>query len=138
MDTKQVAKNTAKAVQNYLTFQAVQIAIDQLTETNPGMAIWLRQYSAGNTFQAGELYLENLMRENKELALRVMTVREHLAETVLEFLPDRVKSDIHQANIEHRRQLLERMTQIAQVAEPPAIAPTDPPESELDSDNPPD
>ncbi len=135
MDTKQVAKNTAKAVQNYLTFQAVQIALDQLAETNPGMAIWLRQYSAGNTFQEGELYLENLMRENKELALRVMTVREHLAQTVLEFLPDRVKSDIHQANIEHRRQLLERMTQ---VAEPPPVAPSEPSEAELDSDNPPD
>ncbi len=110
MDSKQVAKKTARMVQNYLTYQAVSIIIDQLTETNPPLAIRFRQYSSKYNFQAAETYLQELMQENKELALRVMAVREELAERVLEFLPPMVSASIGQDNMEHRRQLLERMT----------------------------
>jgi len=111
MDSKQVVKQTAKVVQNYLTYQAVHIVIEQLTETNPPLAIWFRQYSAGYNFQAAETYIQELMQENKELALRIMTVREHLGERILEFLPPMVTTNMQQDNIEHRRQLLERITQ---------------------------
>ncbi|NER37955.1 MAG: RbcX chaperonin protein [Oscillatoria sp. SIO1A7] len=111
MDPKRVAKDTAVAVQNYLTYQAVRIAINQLTETNPGLAIWLRQFSAGNNFQQSEMYLEGLLKENKELGLRIMTIRQHLAEEIMEFMPEMVQTNIRQANMEHRRELLERMTQ---------------------------
>jgi hypothetical protein len=110
MDSKQVVKQTARVVQNYLTYQAVCIIIDQLTETNPPLAIRFRQYSSGYNFQEAETYLQELMQENKELALRVMTVREDLAERVLEFLPPMVSANINQDNMEHRRQLLERIT----------------------------
>ncbi|KOR37225.1 MULTISPECIES: RuBisCO chaperone RbcX [Planktothricoides] len=110
MDSKQVVKQTAKVVQNYLTYQAVRTVIDQLTETNPPLAIWFRQYSSGYNFQEAETYLQELMQENKELALRIMTVREDLAERVLEFLPPMVSANIGQDNMEHRRQLLERIT----------------------------
>lgn len=111
MDSKQVVKQTAKVVQNYLTYQAVRTVIDQLTETNPPLAIWLRQYSSGYNFQEAETYLQELMQENKELALRIMTVREDLGERILEFLPPMVTGNLRKDNIEHRRQLLERMTQ---------------------------
>lgn len=111
MDSKQVVKQTAKVVQNYLTYQAVRTVIDQLTETNPPLAIWFRQYSSGYNFQEAETYLQELMQENKELALRIMTVREDLGARILEFLPPMVTANIHQDNVEHRRQLLERMTQ---------------------------
>ena len=130
MDPKRVAKDTAVAVQNYLTYQAVRIAINQLTETNPGRAIWLRQFSAGNNFQESEIYLEELLKENKELGLRIMTVRQHLAEEIMEFMPEMVQTNIRQANMEHRRELLERMTQS------PPTTPTNTEESthpELDS-----
>lgn len=110
MDSKQVVKKTARMVQNYLTYQAVSMIIDQLTETNPPLAIWLRQYSSKYNFQEAEAYLQELMQENKELALRVMTVREDLAERVLEFLPPMVSANISQDNMQHRRQLLERIT----------------------------
>ncbi len=40
-----------------------------------------------------------------------MTVREHLAEEILDFLPEMVRTGIRQANVEHRRHLLERLTQ---------------------------
>lgn len=110
MDSKQVVKKTARMVQNYLTYQAVSMIIDQLTETNPPLAIWLRQYSSKYNFQEAEAYLQELMQENKELALRVMTVREDLAERVLEFLPPMVSGNISQDNMQHRRQLLERIT----------------------------
>ncbi|GFE67468.1 chaperonin family protein RbcX [Chroococcus sp. FPU101] len=111
MYPKKVAQDTAKILQSYLTYQAVRTIIEQLSETNPTQAIWLSQYSSTNKIQDGEAYLDGLMSENKELVLRIMTVREHLAEQVLEFLPEMVKTGISQANIEHRRHLLERLTQ---------------------------
>lgn len=40
-------------------------------------------------------------------------MREHLAEEVVEFLPEMVKTGIQESNVGHRRQLLERMTQMS-------------------------
>lgn len=111
MYPKKIAQDTAKVLQSYLTYQAVRTIIAQLSETNPKQAIWLSQYSSQNKVQDGEAYLEELMSEDKELVLRIMTVREHLAETVLDFLPEMVRQGISQGNMEHRRQLLERLTQ---------------------------
>lgn len=111
MDHKQIANNTARVVQSYLTYQAVRAIIDQLTETNPGQAIWLTEFSAGNKLQNAEAYLAELMGENKELVLRILTVRQHLAESVLEFIPEMVNTGIIQSNMQHRCQLLERLTQ---------------------------
>lgn len=111
MYPKKIAQNTAKVVQSYLTYQAVRTIIEQLSETNPGQGIWLSQYTSSHNIQDGEAYLQGLMLENKELVLRIMTVREHLAEAVLDFLPEMVKASIHEANIDHRRQILERLTQ---------------------------
>nr|QBK82220.1 chaperonin family protein RbcX [Gloeothece membranacea PCC 6501] len=133
MYPKKIAADTAKVLQSYLTYQAVRTIIDQLSETNPTQAIWLTQYSSTHTIQDGEAYLEGLMAENKELVLRIMTVREHLAETVLDFLPEMVKTGISQANMEHRRQLLERLTQSQPANSAPQIETS---ESELDLDNP--
>jgi hypothetical protein len=55
-----------------------------------------------------------------------MTVREHLAEEVAEYLPEMVRGAIQQSNMEHRRQHLERITQLT-VSEPPSSSeqPTD-------------
>jgi len=41
-----------------------------------------------------------------------MIVREHLAQEVADFLPEMVRIGIQQANMEHRRQHLERITQL--------------------------
>ncbi|MGK7929754.1 MAG: chaperonin family protein RbcX, partial [Spirulina sp.] len=84
-------------------------------------AIWLSQYSAGK-MQDGEAYLEGLMLERKDLVLRILTVREDIAESVLEFLPEMVQTNIQQANGDRRRQVLERLTQIQSA---PAIASED-------------
>ncbi len=113
MQPKDIVRDTAKVVQNYLTYQAVKLIIDQLTETNPGEAIWLRQYSSGGKLQDGEKYIEGLMSElqGKQLVMRILTVRDNLAEQVLEYIPEMVSSSIKQANLEHRRRLLERLTQ---------------------------
>ncbi len=110
MYPKKIAEDTAKVLQSYLTFQAVRTIVDQLSETNPTLAIWLRQYTSTHNVQDGEAFLSGLMLENKELLLRILTVREHLAETVLDFLPGMVRIGITQANIEQRRHLLERLT----------------------------
>lgn len=112
MDHKRVAKYTAQVLISYLTYQAAQTVVKQLEETNPGVAIWLTEFSSTDRIQDGEVYLKALMQEKPELALRLMTVREHLAEEVVEFLPEMVTTGIQQANIGHRRQLLERMTQM--------------------------
>lgn len=111
MSYKQIAKDTAKVLQSYLTFQAVKVIINQLTETNPPLAIWLTNYSDRASIQDSENYLNKLLGENKELVLRILTVREDLAEQVLEFLPEMVKTNIIESNIQHRRHLLERLTQ---------------------------
>ncbi len=111
MYSKHVAKETAKVLQSYLTYQAVRTIISQLRETNPTQAIWLSNYSDRHKIQDGEGYLNGLISEDKELVLRIMTVREHLAEAVLDFMPEMVKVGISKANIEHRRHLLERLTQ---------------------------
>lgn len=111
MSYKQIAKDTAKVLQSYLTFQAVKVIINQLTETNPPLAIWLTNYSDRASVQDSENYLNKLLGENKELVLRILTVREDLAEQVLEFLPEMVKTNIIESNIQHRRHLLERLTQ---------------------------
>jgi len=117
MDIKKVAKDTAKILTSYLTYQAVQTIIGQLRETNPPLAIWLSGFSSTGKIQDGEAYLQELLQENKELAFRVMTVREHLAEEVAEYLPEMVRSGIQKANIEHRRRYLEKMTQL-EMADP--------------------
>ena len=110
MYPKKVAEDTAQVLRSYLTYQAVRQIIDQLAETNPPQALWLTQYTSSHNIQNGEVYLEELMSENKEMVLRILTVRQHLAETVLDLLPEMVKTSITNANTEHRRQLLERLT----------------------------
>jgi len=111
MSYKQVVKETAKVLQSYLTYQAVRTIINQLRETNPSQSIWLSHYSDKQKVQDSDTYLNDLMTENKELVLRILTVRKDLAEQVLEFLPEMVNSNISQSNMEHRRDLLELLTQ---------------------------
>lgn len=111
MNFKTVAQETAAVLQSYLTYQAVLVIIQQLQETNPGQAIWLRQYTSSHQIQAGESFFADLMRENKELLLRILTVRQELATGVLGSLPSMVEENIHQGNIALRKELLERLTQ---------------------------
>jgi len=133
MDLKQVAKDTAKTIVSYLTYQAVRTVVAQLRETNPPLSVWLNGFSSTGKIQDGEAYLRELLDVNQELAFRVMTVRTYMAEEVADFLPEMVRTGIQQANVEHRRQYLERVTQLS-LSEPLSIAepPTD---SELGSDD---
>ncbi|MEM7580083.1 MAG: chaperonin family protein RbcX [Cyanobacteria bacterium P01_A01_bin.80] len=112
MDIKRIAKDTAKMLQSYLTYQAVRTVSAQINETNPYVAAWLHRFSTKERIQDGEAYIEQLFLEKPELALRIMTVRQHLAEEMTEFLPEMVSTGIVQANMQHRRQHLERITQL--------------------------
>jgi RbcX protein len=112
MNLKQIAKDTAKTLQSYLTYQALRTVLAQLGETNPPLALWLHNFSAGK-IQDGEQYIDELLREKPDLALRIMTVREHIAEEVVDFLPEMLRTGIQQANMEQRRQHLERITQLS-------------------------
>ncbi len=112
MDLKQVAKDTARVLTSYFTYQALRTIMAQLSETDPPQALWLHSFSSRNSIQDGETYLLALLQEKQELAFRLMTVRQHLAEEVAEFLPEMVRASIQQSNMEHRRQHLERMTQL--------------------------
>ncbi len=112
MNIKQIAKDTAKTLQSYLTYQAVRAVLAQISETNPPLALWLQRFSGTDKIQDGEAYLEALFREKPDLALRIMTVRQHIAEEVTEFLPEMVRTGIQQANMQKRRQHLERITQL--------------------------
>ncbi len=118
MQPKDIAKDTAQVVQNYLTFKAVQLVITQLAETNPQESIWLRQYSSGGKLRDAEAYIEEIMSEprGKELALRIMIVRDNIATQTLEFLPEMVAAGIKSDNLVHRRHLLERLTRTSDEA----------------------
>lgn len=129
MDLKQVAKDTAKVLTSYFTYQALRTVLAQLSENNPPQALWLHSFCSRNSIQDGEAFLLALLRENQELAFRLMTVRQHLAEEVAEFLPEMVRTGIQQSNMEHRRQHLERITQLT-ISEPPTH-----PEQSTDSEN---
>jgi hypothetical protein len=129
MDLKRIAKDTAKTLSSYLTYQALRIVLEQLSETDPPQSLWLHGFSSKISVQDGESFLRALLQEKQELAFRIMTVRQHLAEEVADFLPEMVRSDIQQSNMEHRRQQLERITQLT-TSEPPAN-----PEQQTDSEN---
>lgn len=112
MDSKQIAKNTVKTLISYLTYQAVRVVVSQLSETDPPVAIWLNSFSSTGKIQDGEAYLRELIAERQDLAFRIMTVRAYLAEEIVGFLPEMALTGIQQANMEHRRQYLERVTQL--------------------------
>lgn len=128
MDLKRVAKDTAKVLTSYMTYQALRIVLDQLGETDPPQALWLHSFSANQGVQDGDTYLQALLVEKQELAFRIMTVRQHLSEEVADFLPEMVRTSIQQSNMEYRRQYLERMTQLS-ISEHPAST-----EQQADSD----
>lgn len=113
MDLRRIAKDTAKTLISYLTYQAMRTVAAQLDETDPPTAYWLRQFANRVGVQDGETFLRSLFRERQELAFRILTVREHIAEEIAEVLPEMLRSTIQQANIEQRRQQLERMTQVS-------------------------
>jgi hypothetical protein len=129
MDLKRIAKDTAKTLSSYLTYQALRIVLEQLSETDPPQSLWLHGFSSKISVQDGESFLRALLQEKQELAFRIMTVRQHLAEEVADFLPEMVRSDIQQSNMEHRRQQLERITQLT-ISEPSSY-----PEQLTDSEN---
>lgn len=132
MNLKQIAKDTAKTIQRYLTYQALRTVLAQLGETNPPLQLWLHNFSA-DKIHDGEGYIEQLLRENPELALRIMTVREHIAAEITEFLPEMVLTGIKQANMEQRRQHLERITRID--TSHPSLSPEQQPTSDPNLDN---
>nr|AVY53734.1 chaperonin-like protein component RbcX [Leptolyngbyaceae cyanobacterium WOS-LAB06] len=112
MDLKQIAKDTTKTLISYMTYQALRVVLAQLDETEPKRAYWLRQFSYRVSIQNGEAFLESLFQEEQRLAFRLLTVREHIAEEVADYLPEMLRSGIQQANLQQRTQQLERMTQI--------------------------
>ena len=103
MDLKRIAKDTTKTLVSYLTYKAVQTVAAQLRETNPPLYMWFHSFSSETTIQDGEVYLKKLMQVNQDLALRVMTVRAHIAEEVADYLPEMLQAGVQQANMKHRR-----------------------------------
>ncbi|GAB4227596.1 MAG: chaperonin family protein RbcX [Elainellaceae cyanobacterium] len=112
MDLRRIAKDTTHTLISYLTYQAVRIVINQLSETDPPRAFWLQRFSSRERIQDGESYIQALFREQQDLAFRILTVREHIAEEIADYLPEMLRSTVHQANVEQRRHQLERMTQV--------------------------
>jgi len=112
MDLKRIAKDTSKTLTSYLTYQAVRVVYAQLDETDPKKAYWLHKFSSRESITDGEAFMEAMFRERQDLAFRILTVREHLAEEIADVLPEMLRSSMQQANIEQRRKQLERMTQL--------------------------
>ena len=113
MDIKQTAKDTAKVLQSYLTYQAVRVVMHQLRELDPPRGFWFNSFANNHDLQDGEAFVTALLEEGADLAMRVMTVRQHLADEIAEFLPEMLTTGIQQANSNHRRSHLERITQLS-------------------------
>jgi small-conductance mechanosensitive channel len=112
MDIKQIAKDTTKTLVSYLTYQAVRIVSAQLSETDPPRAMRFQQFSTRDKLQDGEAYLHALFKEDQATAFRILTVREHIAEQIADYLPEMLRSSVQQANMQQRKEQLERMTQL--------------------------
>ncbi len=112
MDIKRSTKSTANMLINFLTFEAVKTIAEQLQETDKLKALWFNQFSTRERLQNGELYITDLFTVNQEMAFRVMTVREHLANEILEFLPEMTRTGIQQSNMQLRRQHFERIMSV--------------------------
>ncbi|MFM7600573.1 MAG: chaperonin family protein RbcX [Pseudanabaena sp.] len=112
MDIKRSTKSTARMLMNFLTFEAVKTIAEQLEETDKMKALWFNQFSTRERLQNGELYIKDLFEVNQEMAFRVMTVREHLANEILEFLPEMARTGIQQSNMQLRRQHFERIMSV--------------------------
>ncbi len=125
MDVKHVAKETAKTLISYLTYQAVRTVISQLDETDPPRSLWLQRFTTKERVQDGEIYLQELFQEKQDLAFRILTVREHLADQVADYLPEMLRTGIQKANLQQRCQQLERMTQVASPCPEPTTDLTD-------------
>ncbi|MGF1523081.1 MAG: chaperonin family protein RbcX [Leptolyngbyaceae cyanobacterium] len=113
MDIKKTAKDTAKVLTSYLTYQAVRTVMLQLRELDPPRGYWFNAFANNHDLQDGEAFIAALLEENADLAIRVMTVRQHIADEIAEFLPEMLLTGIQQANMNHRRVHLERITQIS-------------------------
>lgn len=118
MDLKRIAKDTTKTLTSYLTYQAVRVVYAQLDETDPKKAYWLHKFSSRESITDGEAFMEAMFRERQDLAFRILTVREHLAEEIADVLPEMLRSSMQQANMEQRRKQLERMTQLDLTTQP--------------------
>ncbi|AGY56914.1 chaperonin family protein RbcX [Gloeobacter kilaueensis] len=112
MDIKAITNATAQVLMSYLTYQAIRVVAAQLRETDPPRAVWFSQFSTQATLQDGEAYLEQLTTQNPDLAFRVMTVREHLAEQVVDSLPELTRDGIRRANQQRRGRYIEQMLQL--------------------------
>ena len=99
MNINQVVKSTARTLVSYLTYEAMRVVVDQLSETNPPLALWLRGFSSTGKLQDGEQYVQELLSVNQELAFRLMTVREHLAEQIADLLPEITLTEVKASNI---------------------------------------
>lgn len=113
MDIKQIAKDTNKTLISYLTYRAVRVVYEQLDETEPKRAYWLHQFASRESIKDGERFMQQLFKERQDLAFRILTVRETLADALADFLPEMLRSGMQQANIEQRKNQLERMTQVS-------------------------
>ena len=112
MDIKRSTKSTANMLINFLTFEAVKTIAEQLEETDKLKALWFNQFSTKQRLQNGELYIKDLFGVNQEMAFRVMTVREHLANEILDFIPEMTRTGIQQSNMQLRRQHFEKIMSV--------------------------
>ena len=113
MDLKKIANDTTKTLVSYLTYQAVKVVYEQLDETEPKRAYWLHQFASSESITDGDRFIEKLFRERPDLAFRVLTVREALTDSLADFLPDMLRSQMSRSNLKQRSQQLERMTQVS-------------------------
>ncbi|MCY7331854.1 MAG: chaperonin family protein RbcX [Pseudanabaena sp. CAN_BIN31] len=112
MDIKRSTKSISSMLINFLTYEAVKTVSEQLQETDRLKALWFNQFSTREKIQNGELYIKELLEVHQDLAFRIMTVREHLANEILDFLPEITRTGLQQSNMQLRCQHLDRLMSV--------------------------
>ena len=74
MDLKRIAKDTAKVLTSYLTYQAVRTVMMQLRETNLPMSYRLNEVATRESLQDGARIKEVQYQEQPEQPKRIMLV----------------------------------------------------------------
>nr|BBO60676.1 RbcX [Pseudanabaena sp. Ak1315] len=135
MDIKRSTKSISSMLINFLTYEAVKTVHEQLLETDRLKALWFNQFSTREKIQNGELYIKELLEVHQDLAFRIMTVREHLANEILDFIPEMTRTGIQQSNMQLRCQHLDRIM-TTQASEGYAECENLEPELEITADEP--
>lgn len=110
-----------KNMLDYFTFKAVKTVLGQLGEMNPPAYKWFYNFVVQNKPQDSKLFIRSLVKENQELAERVMVTRLHLFNKwVKRYNHEELYTAIKGQNLELLRERLIQTVTFQDIDRPPS------------------